>query len=208
MAGDYNKAISYADAVIKTTRSGYRHDDISRNAMFEIAFSNRNVTEPLDDKFGLPLELQTPAADKRIAFFINTTAGANKARASFFTANNSTLPIYRIGEMYLIKAEALARKSSPDLTGAIAEINNVLTKTTDVWGIGASLPPYAGAETQQAVLDEIYKQRSIELYLGGLRFEDNRRFGRPVAERGNRNFMPYPFTERDNNTSTPPDPAN
>lgn len=209
MAGDYDKAIAAADLVVKTTRSGFRHDDISRNALFESAFSNRNVTEPQDDKFGLPPELQPSAADKRIAFFINPTAGANKGRASFFTANSSTLPIYRIGEMYLIKAEALVRKSPADLPGAVIELNNVITKTpaSDPWGIGAELPPYTGGITEQEILDEIYKQRCIELYLSGLRFEDSRRFGRPEAERGNRNFMPYPFTERDNNTSTPADPA-
>jgi hypothetical protein len=166
------------------------------------------VTEPQDDKFGLPIPLQTPAADKRIAFFINPAAGVNKARASFFTANSSTLPIYRVGEMYLIKAEALVRKSAPDLAGAVTELNKVLTKTpaSDPWGIGADLPAYAGGMTEQEILDEIYRQRSVELYLGGLRFEDSRRFERPLVERGNRNFMPYPFTERDNNTSTPADP--
>ena len=177
--------------------------------MFETSFSNRNVTEPQDDKFGLPIPLQTPAADKRIAFFINPTAGVNKGRASFFVANSTTLPIYRVGEMYLIKAEALVRKSPADLAGAVTELNKVITKTpaSDPWGIGADLPAYAGGMTAPEILDEIYKQRSVELYLTGLRFEDNRRFERPLVERGSRNFMPYPFSERDNNTSTPADPT-
>ncbi len=209
IVGDYDKAIAASDLVVKTSRSGFRHDDISRNTLFESAFSNRNVTEPQDDKFGLPIELQTVAADKRIAFFINPTAGVNKARASFFTANGSTLPIYRVGEMYLIKAEALVRKSAANIADAVTELNKVITKVpaTDPWGIGADLPPYAGGMTEQEVLNEIYKQRAIELYLTGLRFEDSRRFGRPQVERGNRNFMPYPFTERDNNTNTPADPT-
>jgi hypothetical protein len=209
MVGDYGKAIAAADLVSKTSRSGFRHDDVSRNALFESTFSNRNVTEPQDDKFGLPAELQTSAADKRIAFFFNANAGANKARASFFTANNATVPIYRPGEMYLIKAEALIRQSPTNIAAAVDELNNVITKTpaSDPWGIGADLPSYSGAMTVEAVLTEIYKQRAIELYLSGFRFEDSRRFGRPESERGNRNFMPYPFTERDNNTSTPVDPA-
>ena len=195
--------------MLKTSRSGFRHDDVSRNTLFETSFSNINVTAPQDDKFGLPIPLQTPAEDKRIAFFISTTAGANKGRASFFTANGTTLPIYRVGEMYLIKAESLVRKSSADLAGAVTELNNVITKTavSDPWGIGAALPAYSGGMTEQEILDEIYRQRSVELYLTGLRFEDNRRFERPLVERGNRNFMPYPFTERDNNTSTPADPS-
>lgn len=208
IVGDYDKAIAAAELVSETSRSGFRHDDISRNALFESAFSNRNVTEPQDDKFGLPAELQTPETDKRISFFINTAAG-NKGMASFFTANSSTLPIYRLGEMYLIKAEALVRKSVANIPDAVVELNKVLTKVpeNDPFGIGADLPAYAGGMSADEVLLEIYKQRCIELYLSGLRFEDSRRFGRPESERGNRNFMPYPFTERDNNTSTPPDPT-
>jgi starch-binding outer membrane protein, SusD/RagB family len=212
MIGDYDKAIAAADLVVKTSRSGFRHDDVSRNTLFESSFVARNVTEPLDDKFGLPAALYPSTSDKRIPFFINTVVTVpptNKGRASFFTGNNATLPIYRIGEMYLIKAEALVRKSPQDLAAAVIELNEVITKvpTTDPWGIGADLPAYSGGLTEQEILDEIYKQRSIELYLSGLRFEDNRRFNRPIAERGNRNFMPYPFTERDNNASTPADPT-
>ncbi len=209
MVGDYDKAIAASDLVVKTSRSGFRHDDISRNTLFESSFSNRNVTEPQDDKFALPADLQTSPADKRIAFFINPTAGANKGRASFFTSNSSTLPIYRVGEMYLIKAEALVRKSPANPADAVAELNKVITKVpaSDPLLIGADLPPYSGGMTEQEILTEIYKQRCIELYLSGLRFEDSRRFGRPEVERGNRNFMPYPFTEKDNNINTPPDPA-
>lgn len=212
MAGDYDKAITAADGVInlKTSRSGFKHDDISRNALFESSFQNRNVAEPANNTFSLPPALQTSAADKRINFFINSTVATppnNKGKASFFTSFSSAVPIYRAGEIYLIKAEALVRKSSPDMAGAVAQLNKVIEKipADDPWGIAAELPPYPGG-TIQEILDEIYKQRCIELYLTGLRFEDNRRFERPAAERGNRNFMPYPFSERDNNTNTPADP--
>lgn len=212
MAGNYDKAIAASDAVVKTSRSGFRHDDISRNALFESHFQNRNVGEPANTTFSLPAGMTTPATDKRIAFFYNfevTTPPTNKGKASFFTAFSSTVPIYRVGEMYLIKAEALVRKPSPDLAGAVTELNKVLTKTPadDPWGIGADLPAYNGGITAPEILDEIYKQRCIELFLSGLRFEDSRRFGRPADERGNRTFLPYPFSERDNNTNTPADPA-
>jgi len=56
------------------------------------------------------------------------------------------------------------------------------------------------------LLDEIYRQRSIELFMSGLKLEDMRRFNRPNSER-KRNLMPYPLRERDNNPNTPPDPA-
>jgi hypothetical protein len=213
MAGDYSKAISAADKVVPTAKPAFNHDEVSRNTLFESSFSNRNVTEPPPgNNFSLPVDLLTPAGDKRIPFFINSTVvtpPVNRGRASFFTSNSSAVPIYRIGEMYLIKAEAQVRRPGPDLAAAVTELNKVLTKVpaSDPWGIGADLPAYSGGMTAPEILNEIYKQRCIELYLTGLRFEDSRRFGRPIAERGGRDFMPYPFTERDNNTSTPADPA-
>jgi hypothetical protein len=63
-----------------------------------------------------------------------------------------------------------------------------------------------GSLTQAQVLDLIYKHRQIELFMLGLRLEDMRRFNRPLTER-KRNFLPYPFLERDNNSNTPLDPS-
>lgn len=212
VAGDYDKALAAANLVslAVTVKSSFMHDDLTKNALFETSFSNINVCEPLDNKFSLPVALQTPVSDKRIAFFINTTPLINKGRASFFVANSTPLPIYRGGEMTLVKAEALVRRTAQDLPGAVVELNKVLQKlpAADAWGIGADQPVYGGAMTASAILDEIYKQRCIELYLTGFRLEDSRRFGRPATERG-RDFLPYPLSERDNNpANTPVDPAN
>jgi hypothetical protein len=211
MAGNYDKALVAANAVslAVSVKSVINHDDISPNALFFASFAARNNTEPINTTFSLPASLlPLDANDKRIAFFCNTTAGLNKGRASFFTANNAAVPIYRPGEMTLIKAEANVRKSAQDLTAAVSELNKILTKApaSDAFGIGAGLTAYAGANTAAAILDEIYKQRCIELYLTGMRLEDSRRFSRPLIERG-RNFAPYPFSERDNNPNTPADPA-
>jgi hypothetical protein len=85
-----------------------------------------------------------------------------------------------------------------------------LTKTpaSDPFGIGADLSAYSGPAAQASVLTEIYRNRCIELYMQGWKMEDLRRFGRSnVANvEKNRNFYPYPFRERDNNSNTPPDP--
>ena len=108
--------------------------------------------------------------------------------------------------MTLIKAESYARQNILD--SSLLELNKIITKkpASDVLGVGADLPPIAGPLTQAELLTEIYRQRSIELYMSGLKLEDMRRFGRPMAER-KRNFFPYPFIERDNNKNTPPNPA-
>ena len=62
--------------------------------------------------------------------------------------------------------------------------------------------------TADVILAEIYRNRQIELAFQGFRLEDSRRFGRSgpgttAAFERNRNFLPYPLTESDNNKSTP-----
>ncbi len=161
--------------------------------------------------------------DQRLRFFMSPNArvgnasrlGADNLVVPFFATVDASIPVFRLGEMLLIRAEANARLGN--LATAIEDINRIRTKirTADPHGIGAALPAYSGAMTAEAVLNEIYAQRCVELYLTGMRMEDARRFGRPApptvpvftSER-NRNFYPYPSLERDNNrTNTPPDPA-
>lgn len=216
MLNDNDKALEAAGKVSLTVlnRSEFRFDDLARNPIWDVALGNVNVVQPVNLNMGLPDALKPVTADKRIDFyFVSRTPSATGVfrGKGFFTANNSPMPVYLPGEMLLIRAEAFARKD--DLTNAIAELNKVLTKkpADDAWGVGADLPAYSGAETKEDVLTEIYRQRCIELFMSGLKLEDNRRFGRPappanVTER-NRNFYPFPFTERDNNPQTPADPA-
>ncbi len=209
--GDNDKALAAAGKVDLTKKSFFAFDDNTRNPVFETALSNVNVYQPTDLNLGLPAALKPDAADKRLDFYFTSrtpTNGVYRGKG-FFSANNSQIPIYLPGEMLLIRAEAFARKS--DLDNAIGELNKVLTKTNDAWGLGAGLPAYAGAKTQADVLAEIYRNRRIELFMSGLGLEDSRRFGRPAAgtagSERNRNFYPYPATESDNNPNTPPNPA-
>lgn len=219
MVGDNAKALAAANKVDLTKKSSFNFDDATQNPMFFNTFGNRNVTEPVNATLGLPEALRPVATDKRLAFYLSNPAGVasggiNLGRASFFTANNAAIPIYLPGEIQLIKAEASARTN--DLVGATTALNAVLTKTTDAWGIGAGLPAYSGANTADALLTEIYRQRCIELFLSGLKLEDSRRFNRLAPVAGNaasqvertRTFYPYPLIEKDNNrANTPADPA-
>jgi hypothetical protein len=208
--GNYAQALTEANAVDLTKKSTFNFTTVNLNPIFETATSTNNVYAPGDLNMGLPTGLQPDTtADKRVPFYISTNATAPRYRVNGFGAAATTSwPIYLPGEIILIKAEAYARQATPDLTNALAELNKVVTKTptADPYGVGADLPPISGPLTQAQILDLIYKHRSIELYMSGLRLEDQRRFGRPTSER-KRNFLPYPFVERDNNPNTPPDPA-
>lgn len=204
-SSNYSLALSEANEVDLTKASSFNFDATSPNILFTIISSN-NVFQPSNVNLGLTGADVPDAGDKRIPFY-TIFAGSQVAtiRMNGFAASTTTpFPIYLPGEMTLIKAEAYARQ--PDLSNALAELNKVVTKTTDVFGVTAALPPLSGTYTQQQLLDLIYKHRSIELYASGLKIEDMRRFNQPVASR-KRNFFPYPFQERDNNPNTPADPG-
>ena len=166
----------------------------------------------MDLGLGLPDGLAPAADDQRLPFYFqNLTPDNNDFRAAaFWDAPDKAIPVYVPGEMILIRAEALARKGM--IGDAISALNEVLTKQPgdDAYGIGAGLASYSGAETEEAVLEAIYANRCTELMMSGLRLEDSRRFGRPGPntdnEERNRNFYPYPDSERANNSNTPEDP--
>jgi len=117
--------------------------------------------------------------------------------------------------MQLIIAEANLRKSSPNTTAATTAINEVLTDNDDAFDINANQPAYSGSTTVDSLLNEVYRNRRAELFLTGMSLEDSRRFGRPepsgnskvYTEERNRNFYPYPNTERNSNPNTPADPS-
>lgn len=214
MLGKWDDVLAAANKVDLSKKSFLVFDDLTRNPIFDVALSNVNVFQPINANLGLPTDLAPSADDQRVLFFLTSkTPGANNIfrGKGYFSSNAAAIPVYTPGEMMLLKAEAYARKSQ--LAEAKTELDKVLTKTaaTDIYGLGAGLPAYSGPQTQADLLKEIYRNRAIELYMSGMKLEDSRRFNRPGpgqagAER-NRNFYPYPNNERDNNPSTPADPA-
>jgi len=209
-AGDYAAALTAANLVDPAKKSTMNFDAVSINPVFETATSTNNVFQPVDSTFGLPLGQRPSSTDKRVQFYttINATVAPRFRVGGFGLTSTTPWPYYLPGEIILIKAEAYARQSTPDLTNALLELDSVITKKPagDPFGIGADELPYAGPITQADVLAEIYRQRCIELFMSGLKLEDMRRFERPLTDR-KRNFFPYPFRERDNNPNTPADPA-
>lgn len=206
MSGDNDKAIFHADLVDLNSKSTFLYDAVSNNPIAFNAILTPNNYQPIDRTFGLPTALAPVPNDGRVNFYI-ASASNPTIGAGFFDSNSKMIPIYLPGEMVLIKAEAYARKEL--LPQAVIELNKVLTKTAaeDAFGVGANLPAYSGALDKTSILTEIYRNRCIELFMSGLRLEDNKRFNRPITERS-RNWYPYPDSERFNNTNTPPDPIN
>jgi hypothetical protein len=175
-----------------------------------------NVYGVTDSALGLRNGLAPALSDGRLAFYLTRTTTYNPSTnlltaKGFVNSIVTAFPVYLPGEMMLIKAEIYARKN--DFPNSKIELDKVLTKTAaaDAFGVGANQPAYGGALTQPALLQEIYRQRRIELFMQGFELEDARRFERPApnvaGEERNRTFYPYPNQERDNNTNTPANPG-
>lgn len=222
-AGNYDAAISAANAVDLSSMSVWLFDgSTNRNPVFSFAVDNDPDTKPQDD-FGLTGSLIPEVNDGRIEFYLSPSDevevpefgshGVENLKG-FFEFGNQNIPIYLPGEMLLIKAEAYAMKN--DLDNAVVNINLVREKNNDIFGVNANLDPWTGdVNNQDAIMDEIFRNRSIELFMSGLRLEDSRRINSNfipsqsadyLSER-NRNFYPYPAEERFNNSNTPDDPS-
>lgn len=208
--GNYTQALAEANAVDLTIKSTFNYDLQTLNPIFEVATSTANVFQPIDSTMGLPPALAPSLADKREPFYIALSpASTQRFRINgFFATSTGSFPVYLPGEMILIKAEAYARQSTPDLVNAQIELNKVITKQpgSDPYGVGAGLPADNTPYTQPQLLDQIYRHRAIELYMSGLRLIDSRRFNRPNGER-TRNYLPYPNVEHNGNPNTPDDPT-
>lgn len=211
-SGDYAAAIAAANQVVLNSKSLMNFNTQTLNPVYESATSTNNMFQVVDSTLGLPEAIAPETNDGRILFHarIKTPNEANpRWRISgFYLTGTTGVPIFLPGEVLLIKAEALARQATPDLDAALTELNKVVTKkpVDDIYGIGANLSALSGPFTQEELLTEIYRNRCIELYMRGMKLEDQRRFARDLSER-KRSNLPYPFRERDNNTNTPDDPA-
>lgn len=221
-AGNYSEAIIAANKVDLTSMSEWLYDGTAtENPVWRFAVNNDPDTKP-QDNFGLTGSYIPEVGDGRISFYlsevdeIEVDFGFHEVdnAVGFFNSSSKSIPIYLPGEMLLIKAEAYAM--SNDLTNAVLNLNLVREKTNDVFGVNASLGPWTGnANSQSDIMNEIFKNRSIELFMSGMRLEDSRRIhpnlsiptsGDYFIER-NRNYYPYPFDERENNPNIPADPS-
>lgn len=206
MLGKSADALAAANKVDLSKKSVWRFDAVSPNPIYRISLVTNNVYNGLAN-FGLSGALAPDAADGRIAFYLGNNTAPVKVQG-FFKSDADQIPVYLPGEITLIKAEAQALLGA--LPEAVTELDKVRTKSTDPFSLTAKLTAYSGPVEKAAILEEIYRQRCIELYMSGMKLEDSRRFNRPgpndASPERSRNFYPYPTVERDNNVNTPADP--
>ena len=215
-AGNDDDALAAADRVSLTTPSVFAYQEGANNPLYQgISPVVGQPSFAVRDGLGLR---DTVAGDGRVAYFTdpNPDTSVNDfpietATGYIATSPRTSLPAFVPDEMLLIRAEVLARRG--DAAGAVAAIDAVRTDTEDPFGLAANIGPYTGPTDLQSLLDEIYYNRSTELFLQGLRLEDARRLnqGSPGTDtpfQRTRNFYPFPQQERlANPDTTPTDPA-
>jgi hypothetical protein len=213
LLGNYQAAVEAAKMVNPTSKSVFQYDSQNTNPIYRSVYVGVSDVAPRDN-FGTPF---TYEGDGRKSFYLKSADQTSRVNtlpieqlAGFFD-HNEPLPVYLPGEMLLIQAEAWVRLGN--LSEAMQAINQVRTKSNDVFGVNAMLGPYTGEVSTEALMNEIYYNRCAELFLTGARLSDSRRLNRPapspnsnLTDERNRNFYPFPRSERLNNLHTPVDP--
>ena len=110
--------------------------------------------------------------DVRLSAYIGDDGSGNHYVNKFFESGRGgrivDMKACRISEMYLIRAEANARKASPDLTSATNDLNELRTNRIDFY-----TPASFGSAS--ALIDAIMEERFKELAFEGFRFFDLKR---------------------------------
>jgi hypothetical protein len=108
------------------------------------------------------------------------------------------VPLIRISDIYLVRAEAKFRNG--DVAGALADINYIRDRRS---AVGKTLPALTSLTA-----DDILKERGFELYWEGVRRQDMVRFGKLNAARqekpatdAKKNLYPIPTSALDVNSN-------
>lgn len=98
--------------------------------------------------------------------------------------NLDNLPVIRIAEVYLNRAEAMATPGSSvfNETAALADLNTIATNR--------GLTAFSGL-TGSALFEEIFRQRRLELAFEGHRFFDLKRLGRDLVKAPHYNTVAF-----------------
>jgi hypothetical protein len=188
---DYDNAVTYATEVIssgiKPLASGAQFsaiwtDDVDDEILFRIRYATSTAIGGLWTTTGGNIYIAPSdklvssyvSGDIRLSAYIGTNGAGNKYVKKFFSSSRGgrvvDLKACRTSEMYLIRAEANAKKASPDLTAASADINFLRSKR--ITGYTDQTFP-----TASSVIDATLQERYKELAFEGFRLFDLKRWG-------------------------------
>jgi hypothetical protein len=190
---DYDQAVNYATEVItsgiRPLVSGAQFeaiwtDDVNDEVLFRIRYATSTAiggmwTTTANNIYIAPSDKLVgsySANDVRASAYIGSSSAGNYVN-KFYTSSRGgrvvDMKACRMSEMYLIRAEANARKSSPDLNAAAADLNTLRTNRIT----GYINQTFSSAT---AIIDAIMTERFKELCFEGFRFFDLKRNDLPV----------------------------
>lgn len=223
--GNWQSAEEMANAVIsnrlQSLDSSYVtviSTEFDSESIFELAYANSSSDDPGTSTTGLNNILvgrrEVIPSNSYVQEIVNVNAGTRRATITFNTSNqqgrdngwtvtkygtpdqgNNNISVFRLAEMYLIRAEARAQLNRiTGASGALADVN-VLRRRAKA--------PLAAFTTQAAALSTIETERLYELSFEGHRWFDLKRTGRIntvmtiFSSRWNEkyNLWPIPQTE-------------
>ena len=191
---DYATAITYSTEVINSgvkplvsgsNFAGIWTDDNSFETLFRIRYSNNPAIGNLWNTTGGQIYIAPSdklfasydASDIRLPTFIGTNGSGYHFVKKFFTSSRGTnvvdLKACRISEMYLIRAEAYAKSTVPNVSAGAADLNTL--RSNRITGY-ANVTFSSSSDLITAVLDERFKELCFE----GFRFYDLKRNNLPV----------------------------
>jgi hypothetical protein len=152
--------------------------------------------------FGLNHTIASRSTDVRNLLYEPGTAGRGpiKVECTKYLGKNGfinldNVPVFRIAEAYLIRAEAQATAGSPVFNLAEARADMQFLKTRRYTDYAGSAQETAdNAMTGPQLYEEILRQRRIEFAYEGHRFFDLKRLGRDVAKSPHYNTVAFTDT--------------
>lgn len=181
--GDFNKGVYH----VFSTGSGDQLNPafFPQNQNGEVRLAHPSFTTDIaltDDRIG-KATLRNAAA---------STGGLSSNRDVWvYTSSTAPIPLIRNEELILIYAEAKIQTNSlPDAVVALSKIR-----------VTHNVSPYAGAVTQDALINEMLFQRRYSLFFEGHRWVDARRYDKlatlPIDRPGDKiwSALPIPFAE-------------
>jgi hypothetical protein len=191
---DYDAAINYAteviDSRVKPLVSGGQFeaiwtDGVTDEVLFRIRYATSTGIGALWTTTGGNVDIAP--SDKLIAAYdpndaranayIGTNAAGKKYVNKFYASSRGgrvvDMKACRTAEMYLIRAEANARKSAPDLSASAADLNALRSNRIS----GYTNETFTNVTT---LIDAIMQERYKELAFEGFRFWDLKRNDLPV----------------------------
>ena len=158
------------------------------------------------DEFAALFAASAAEGDQRAEASISRVGEINRVQKYFRSASNDDdVPLIRLAEMHLIRAEATARQSAAVAASVLEDINVIRSR--------AGLDPLAVADisSNEDALEEILLQRRLEFAFEGHRFSDLKRFGLAEALFGPteayRVLWPIPFIQLEVNPNLAQNPG-